>query len=76
MKGGARGRERARVWKKEAEPVNGELTDFLPYYNTESSCILFILTVSAATTRRKGIKAAVCLRKECLGDLYVYILVK
>lgn len=51
--------ERESVWKKEAEPVNGELIGFLPLETTNSAVLLFMWTLSstATTTRPKGIRA-------------------
>lgn len=37
------------VWKKEAEPVNGELTGFLPLET--SAVLLFMWTLSSTATR-------------------------
>ena len=44
---GERERERARVcvWKKEAEPVNGELAGFLPLETTISAAVLLMWTL-------------------------------
>lgn len=61
-----RERERARswcvcvcvcVWKKEAEPVNGELAGFLPLETSAMLLCLWTLSSTATTTRPKGIGA-------------------
>lgn len=45
------------VWKKEAEPVNGELAGFLPLETSAMLLCLWTLSSTATTTRPKGIGA-------------------
>lgn len=48
---------RVCVWKKEAEPVNGELAGFLPLETSAMLLCLWTLSSTATTTRPKGIGA-------------------
>lgn len=48
---------RVCVWKKEAEPVNGELAGFLPLETSAMLLCLWTLSSTAKTTRPKGIGA-------------------
>lgn len=45
------------VWKKEAEPVNGELAGFPPLETSAMLLCLWTLSSTATTTRPKGIGA-------------------
>lgn len=47
-------REHVCVWKKEAVPVNGELTGFLPLETTNSAVLLFMRTPIIDSDAAKG----------------------